>query len=105
MLLTRFLDAKRTIPLVIAFVIVTAAVGTGLVNLMKNTSRSAEPKEAIQPLSHYGPGSLPSGNYPAGSLAVGDAAPPIQAQGWLNGPYPTLGTEPKLTVVDICALW
>jgi len=105
MLPKRFLGAQPTTPLVVAFVIGTAALGTGLVHLLKNASRPAQQQVESLPLPLVGPGSLPPGNYPAGSLAVGDTAPLIEAKGWLNGPYPASGAEPKLTVVDICAIW
>jgi hypothetical protein len=49
--------------------------------------------------------SFPPGEYPPGPLALGTKAPPFQAQGWINGP-PSEGTmPPRLTVVDIWALW
>jgi hypothetical protein len=40
---------------------------------------------------------------PPRPLAVGEVAPPLSAQGWINGP-PRAG-ETRLTVVDIWALW
>jgi hypothetical protein len=105
MLPRRFLGAKPTTPLIVAFVIGMAAMGTGLVHLLKNASSPVKQQGDLNPLPLVGPGNLPPGNYPAGSLAVGNTAPLIEAKGWLNGPFPASGAEPKLTVVDICAIW
>ena len=53
-----------------------------------------------------GPGMLPPGEYPAGSLKIGDPAPPLLAQGWLNGPPPRPGEkQPKLILADLWASW
>src|SRR5262249_9483922 len=44
--------------------------------------------------------------YPGGPLAAGDALPPLEVEGWLNGPPPALGPGgPRVTVVDIWAFW
>lgn len=41
---------------------------------------------------------------PGKPLAVGDALPPLAADGWLNGPPPAVGSPgARLTVVDLWA--
>jgi len=59
-----------------------------------------------EPRSGLNPRQKPPGKYPVGPLVAGDNAPPLEAQGWLNGPCPALGADgPKLIVVDLWALW
>lgn len=46
---------------------------------------------------------LPEGDYPKGVLAAGSQTPPLDAQGWINGP-PDF-KRAKVTVIDIWAAW
>jgi hypothetical protein len=49
---------------------------------------------------------LPPGTYHAAPLAPGEAAPPFEATGWLNGPPPAPGEGgPRLVVVDLWSDW
>ena len=43
-------------------------------------------------------------DFPAGPLAVGDDAPPSEAEGWLNG-APDAGNGSRLMVIDLWAPW
>jgi hypothetical protein len=39
-------------------------------------------------------------------LAAGQLLPALEAEGWVNGPPPTLGgSGPRVLVVDVFALW
>jgi thiol-disulfide isomerase/thioredoxin len=49
---------------------------------------------------------LPQGDYPAGALAVGDMAPQLEVDGWLNNPPQRTGPDgPRLRLIDIWAFW
>jgi thiol-disulfide isomerase/thioredoxin len=50
--------------------------------------------------------SLPPGNYPNEVLAIGEKAPSLEAEKWLNGSPPKFGDpETALFVIDIWASW
>ncbi len=49
---------------------------------------------------------LPAGTYPPSPLPPGSASPPVEADGWVNGPYPGPDARTaRLVVLDIWAGW
>ena len=94
--------ARPLPPVAAAALVAAVAVGVGAAYLA--LARSADPSTPSAPPLVRPP--LPPGSYPDAPLAAGTPAPPLEAAGWLNGPYPGPDARTaRLVVLDIWAGW
>ncbi len=91
----------------VAAVAGTVALAWALVVALAPRRKAASPATLPNPLLMQQAAGLPAaGDFSPGPLAVGDRAPPFQAEGWLNGAPPSPGdTGARLIVADLWAHW
>lgn len=74
-------------------VMVTVGIGSGVWMV----SPAPPPPDPYRP-------TLAQGTYPTAPLAPGESVPPVEADGWVNGP-PRQPFAARLTVLDIWSSW